>query len=300
MQLRDINVFLEIVRGGSFTAAAARLRMPKSSVARQLARLEDDLGVILFERTTRTIALTEHGRTFLPFAQRLLHDSIEASRAINAGEHVASGLLTVTATITLGQLLLAPHLAEFRRRNPAVQVRLILTSTKAELTVGSTDVAIRLGPLIEPGLGFRRLGDVDFWLVATPDYLNRRPAPAEPRDLATHETIVLRPPVSGNQIDLTRNGRTQAVRLLPAVEVNDPSAACAVARAGGGIAVLPRFLVAADVAAGRLVRVLPDWAMAPAAVNAVYSTAVPPPLRVRAYLEFLAETIDLAQTPDSA
>lgn len=295
MLLADVRVFLEIAGTGSFTGAAAALRLPKSSVARQLARLEEALGRTLLARTTRRVALTEDGRAFLPYARRLIDDSIEAMHVLRGDGEGASGLLSVSAPGTFGRQFLAPLLPGFRRRYPAVRVALRLSGARARLGVGEADVALRLGAVLEPDLGVRRLGQIEFWLVAAPSYLRGRPEPREPLDLSGHELIELPTPAADNRLELVRDGEHRSVRCVPAIGIDDPEAIRAVVLAGGGIATLPAFLAWADVAAGALRRVLPDWAPPPAPISLLHTARMAPPLRVRAFVDFMAEALGRAQ-----
>jgi DNA-binding transcriptional LysR family regulator len=291
MLLTDIRVFLEIVSTGSFTAAAQSLGAPKSSVARQLMRLEAEVGAQLIARTTRTVELTDEGRTFVPHARRLLDDSIEAQNVLRTHGESANGLLHVSAPSTFGRRFLAPHLPAFRSKHPNVRVALRLTSSKPEIRVGQTDIAVRLGPLVEPNLGVRPLGHIDYVLVASPAYLKGRPPLADPLDLASHDLLELNPPATDNRLDLYRNGELRSVRCVPAIEIDDPESVRAATLAGGGIATLPAFLAMNEIESGELTRVLDEWAPAPVPVHLVYGTKVAPPLRVRAYLDFLLETV---------
>lgn len=291
MRLPDVRAFVEILGSGSFTAAAKALGLPKSSLARQLARLEEELGCVLIRRTTRTIELTEEGRRFLPHARRLLDDSIEALTVIKGSNARARGQVTVSAPATFGRLFLAPRIPEFRRSHPHVRLALRLGASKAAVGVGDVDVAIRLGPLVEPDLAVRRLGQIEFCLVAAPAYLRARPAIAEPIDLARHELIELRPPAQDNRLDLVREGKRTSVRCVPGIELNDPDAAKLAALADGGIATLPSFLVTTEIEQGRLVRVLPEWSPNPAPISVLFAAHIAPPLRIRAYVDYLFETL---------
>ncbi len=288
---RNSSVFRQVFSTGSFTAAARALAIPKSSVARQMMRLEDELGCKLIARTTRTVALTDEGLTFLPHARRLLDNGIEAKNVLRINGDGAYGLLAVTAPSTFGQRFLAPYLPAFRKRHPNVQISLRLTSAKVEMGVGQTDIAIRLGPLVEPNLGARRLGYVDFCLVASREYLKDRPPPSDPIELTGHELLELRPPAAENRLELYRDGEMRPVRCVPAIQIDDPESVKAATLAGVGIAALPAFLVIDELKAGKLVRVLAGWAPAPAPVHILYSAKSAPPLRVQAYMDFFYETV---------
>ena len=289
--LADVHVFLEIAQTGHFAGAARKLGAAKSSVTRQLGRLEAELGRKLFERTTRTLALTDEGRVFLPYARRLVDDSREAASVVQARKGRGSGLLKVSSPGAFGRWFVGPQIARFRRRHPEVRVSLELTSRKATLGPDGADIALRLGPLVDPGLGVRRLGAVDYALVAAPGLFRDGRAPERPEAIRDHPFLALRPPVGERRIELRRGRESVSVGLLPVAECNDPEVVRAICLDKGGLAALPRFLVAPDLAAGRLETVLPGWAPPPAEILVVYSAQTAPPLRVQAFMDFLFETL---------
>ena len=296
--LGDALVFLEIVETGHFAAAARKLGVAKSNVARQLERLESELGVRLFARTTRTLSLTDEGQAFLPYARRLIDDSREAASVVQSRGGRGSGLLKVSSPGTFGRWFLAPHLASFRKRHPDVRVALDLTARKVELGPEGADIALRLGPLIDPGLSVRRLGAIAFCLVASPAYFRRHRAPKAPQDIRDHAFVALRPPVGERRIELQRGRETVSVGIVPVVECNDPDVALAVCRDGGGVAALPRFLVAEHLQAGNLKIALPGWAPQAAEILVVFSSQTAPPLRVKAFVEHLFDTLSESQPWD--
>lgn len=293
IQLSDVRVFLEILSAGSLTGAGAALGLPKSSVARQLARLEGDVGCRLFERTSRSLALSDQGRVFVPHARRLLDDSIEAERVLQNKGKGAYGLLAVSTTSLFGRAFLAPLLPAFRERNPNVQIMLLLGSGRAEIGSGpnQVDVAIRLRTEAQPNIGSRKLGQIDFRLVAAPAYLQRKPEIMEPDDLHTHNVIELGPRGKDHRIELIRGRIVRPFQYKPIMQIDDPEAAMAATLAGGGVCSLPAFLVADAIRAGTLTHVLPGWAPSEIPISMIYRTEVSPPLRVRAFVDFLSETI---------
>jgi DNA-binding transcriptional LysR family regulator len=297
IQLSDVQVFLEIVSLGSFTAAARALKTPKSSVARQMARLEQEVGCSLLERSTRAVALTEEGRDFLPYARRLLDDGLEAQNALRLKGRGASGLLTIATTGLIGRRFIAPHLPGFRVRNPNVRIALWLSAGRHEIGPGpgDADVAIRLRSGAAPDVGAQKLGDIDFSMVAAPDYLARRGSPQRPEDLADHEIIELGPAGKHNRLVLLGQQRTATVAFTPPIHIDDPEAVRVAALAGGGIAILPSFLIRDDVRNGALRLILDDWRQAPVPIHVLYRTHVAPPVRVRAYVDYLLETMGRLQ-----
>lgn len=297
LHLPDIRVFLEVAASGSFSEAARRLKMPKSSVTRQMDRLEGDVGQTLFHRQTRSITLTEDGRTFLPHARRLFDDAMEAEHAVRGPDRGAVGQLSVSATPTFARPFLVPHLPAFQARYPNVRINLWLTPARIEVGTepGQVDVAIRLRSSAGPDLANRKLGEIGFWLVAAPGYLEANGTPMQPDDLKHHRIVELGPPNKAHQIDLLRDKQAATVRYEPRLQIDEPEAVCIAAAAGAGIALLPTFIVAEAVGRGALVRVLPDWAPGPIPINILYRTDVTPRACVRAFVDFLIETIGQSQ-----
>lgn len=293
IQLGDIRVFLEASASGSFSEAARRLRVPKSSVTRQIGRLETHVGRSLFTRGPRTVTLTDEGRNFLPHAQRLYDQGVETENILKLGSRGATGTLTISTTGPLARAFLVPHLPVFLERHPDVQVALRLTAARME--VGSApdqvDIAIRLRSSAGPNLANHKLGEIGFWIVAAPVYLNTHGVPQTPDDLRRHQLIETGPPNKAHEIVLRRDSDIATIRYTPRLQIDDPEAVCIAALGGAGAAVVPRFVAAPSVASGALVRVLPDWTLATIPVTALYRTDVAPPARVRAYVDYLAETI---------
>lgn len=290
LNVHDLIVFVAVADAGGITAAARRLQMPKSSVARQLTRLEDRVGALLFTRTTRAITLTDEGRTFLPFARRIADDCETAETILRRHGQRPSGLLTVSAPVTFGRVLLVPHLPAFRRRFPHVRVRLELSSQRVTTVGDDVDLAIRLGPLVDATKGARELGRVDYGLFAAASTRWAELVKA-PTDLERAELVALRPPFVAGQLELRNGALSQSVRVVPVLEVNDADAALRLCLSGGGIAALPRFLVGDAVSRHDLVEVLPAWRPAGAIVHALYGVKRAPNVRVTSFLDHLAQTV---------
>lgn len=297
IQLADVQIFLEIVGAGSFTAAARALKMPKSSVARQLARLEQQVGCSLLDRSTRVVTLTEQGQTFLPHARQLLDHGIEAQRVVNRNGRESGGLLRIATTGLFGRRFIVPHLPAFQLRHPGIRIALWLGLERHEIGVApeEVDIAIRLRTAASPQIGNQKLGEIDFCMVAAPAYLERCGTPATPDDLAGHAMIELGPYGKHHRLMLSSADKSAAITYTPSLQIDDPEAVRLAALSGCGIAVLPGFLVRDDIASGSLHKLLPDWQQAPIPVHVLYRTHVAPPLRVRAYVDYLVETLGSTQ-----
>lgn len=297
IQLSDLRVFVEIVARGGFSEAARRLKIPKSSVTRQIDRLETTLDAPLFRRSTRSVALTPEGQEFLPRARRLLDDGIEAENTLRSKSKGASGLLAISATGPFARAFLVPHLPAFKERHPGIEIALWLTPARIEVgpDPGQVDIAIRLRSSAAPHLATRKLGDIEFWIVASPAYLARRGAPASPQDLVEHSMVELGPPNKAHQAVLVCGKDVVTVRYKPWLQIDDPEAVTLAAEAGAGIAMLPSFLASNGISSGRLVRVLPNWAPAAVPINVLYRTDTAPPTRVTCYVDHLFETVGESQ-----
>ncbi|HEX9181295.1 MAG TPA: LysR family transcriptional regulator [Burkholderiales bacterium] len=284
-------VFAAVASGGSFIGASRDLGIPKATVSRKVQDLENRLGVRLLQRTTRRISLTEAGRAFHEHCLRIQAEVEDAEAAVSEIRGTPRGLLKVSAPYTLANILLVPSLPEFLARHPGVTVALTLGSDFGDLIRQGTDVALTALPLPDSSYAARVLGRVALRLYASPAYLRVKPAPASPRDLAQHAALVFSPLTRPGSVSwtLTCGGRQVEVPLAPLLLVNDAAPIRAALLAGSGIAMMTEDLVRADVAAGRLQEVLPEWSGPALEVRAVYASRRGLLPRVRLFVDFLAE-----------
>jgi DNA-binding transcriptional LysR family regulator len=288
VHLHDIAVFTKVADAGSFTAAARALDMPKSTVSRRVANLEEALGVRLLHRTTRKVRLTDDGRAYAERCRRAIADLDEAERLLTARRAEPRGTLRVTAPVDFGEQYLGPIVAEYLRRHEDVRVEVELTPRVVDLVEEGFDVAIRLGALPPSALIARRLRGGGAHLYASPRYLARRGAPRTVDDLARHDCIAFR---RGGRTSWTLQGPSgeRTIERPARLVVNHLPLAREAAVAGLGIAVLPGYLGEDAVRAGRLRRVLSRWATADTPVHAVYPSARQLSAKVRAFLDLLVE-----------
>jgi DNA-binding transcriptional LysR family regulator len=189
MDFRGLEVFICAVRKGSLSAAARHLRLTAMSATRRLAALEEELGVRLLHRTSRSLALTPEGEAFLPFASEML-DTQEAARAmLSPTEGGATGLLRITAPVTLGRKRIMPIIPELLGKNPRLRIDLDLNDAMVDIVASGVDVAIRIAPLKDSGLIARRIADNPKHVYASPKYLERHGTPRTIDDLAGHECL---------------------------------------------------------------------------------------------------------------
>ena len=288
-RLRAMEAFVAVVDAGGFAAAGARLRMSPPAVTRAVAALEDRLGMRLLNRTTRRVGLTEGGARYLESARRLLGE-VEATERAAAGEAAApTGHLTITASVTFGRMHLVALVAAFLRVEPRVTASVLMVDRVVHLVDEGVDLAVRIGALPDSSLVAHRVGETRRLLVASPEYLACRGAPARPEDLKAHDVIAFTGLMPGREWrHLAADGRPAAVALSPRLTVNDAAAALAAAERGEAIAVALSYMVAPQLAEGRLRPVLERFAAAPVPVQIVYPQARLLAPKIRAFVDFAA------------
>ncbi|HEX8777170.1 MAG TPA: LysR family transcriptional regulator [Rhodanobacter sp.] len=291
VNLNRLVVFAALVRAGSFTAAADQLGLTKAMVSQHLARLERELGVTLLVRSTRRMALTEAGASFHADCERILAETDAAIARAGENRAVPRGLLRITAPVNYGSTVVAPALAGFLRRYPDVRAELALDDGISDLIGGRFDLAIRGGPLRDSGLRAVRLAGFRQLLVAAPEYLEARGRPRRPQDLAAHDAVLLSVLSTPARWSFSaRNGTQTRVQLAPRAQADSAAAVLAMALAGAGVAVLPDFMVEADLAAGRLLHLLPAQRLPEGSFHAVHAN-LHAPAKVRVFIEHLRASI---------
>lgn len=291
----EIEVFVRVVEEGSFSSAARALRMTPSAVSKLIARLEARLGARLVSRSTRKLQLTPEGTAFYESGLRILADMAAAEQEAAAGAS-PRGRLRVNSYVPFGVHRLIPLLPRFLERYPEISVDLVLTDSVIDLMAERADVAIRAGPLSESRLVARKLGQSPVVVVAAPSYLEAHGTPLTPADLDGHNRMGFG---FVRHLDgwpfLDADGRAIMVPITGNTLVSDGEAMRLMALAGAGIARLARWHVAADIAAGRLVSLLE--AFNPGDEEPTHAVYVGQgrhlPARVRAFLDFLGESVRL-------
>lgn len=286
-----IKVFLTIAETGSFTATAERLDLSKPMVSRAVALLEDWFKARLLQRTTRKVSLTEAGEQALEYCRRIteLTNNIEQDFLARSGE--LSGTLRIAANPSFGGSHLLRALQNFMARHPKLHIQLLLSDQKADLVESRIDLALRFTHHVEPGLVARRLNHIHSLLIATPDYLDRHGTPATPHDLARHRYLA-HANVNQKTWRFFRDGEETALELSSPFSVNDSNALLNCVLSGGGIAMLPKYMINEHLAQGRLKTVLTDWTLPVYTLYALYLSRHRLPLAVRSLLDYLAEQFE--------
>jgi len=275
---------------GSYTAAARSLSISPSAVSKSIQRLEKQLGVSLFARTTRSLTLTPEGRDLHERALRLLHDAEEIEQAAKAARTEPAGTLRIAASLPIGLHVIAPVLPQFRRLHPKVNIDLRLSDHMVDLIEGGFDVAVRIGDLADSRLLSRRLLPHRLCCYASPEYLAGRGPPTHPDQLAEHETVSLRYQSSGQLFRWPFRAGDREVEIVPSsgIIVDASEAVLATIAAGSGIGMATSFMASAWVRRGALVPVLADYAVDRHNITALWPESRRSNPAVRAFLNTLA------------
>jgi DNA-binding transcriptional LysR family regulator len=300
MDLNRVSAFVRVVQDGSFTAAAKALGLPKSSVSRSIAQLEQDLGIRLLHRTTRQLHLTDAGAAFYERVSRALGDIDEATLAASDTHAELRGAVRITAPVDIGVWALAPLVARFVRKHPQIRVELLLTGRTVDLVAEGVDLAVRAGPLRDSSLIARRIGELQAFAYASPRYLARRGAPQTMKELAQHDCVLFRATNGRATWEFeTAEGKKESVAVTGPLACDDMSFVRKAVMSGAGIGVIPAFLCARAVQSGRLVRVLDDLVLNGAVLHLAYPSARFVPQRVVVLRDFfLRELAKLGKVCD--
>jgi DNA-binding transcriptional LysR family regulator len=289
MDLNRTNTFVRVVESGGFTRAAHQLGLPPSSVSRSVARLEDELGITLLERTTRKVALTDAGRAYFERARDALAGLAEANAlALDAAREV-HGLVRVALPIELGSKF-GPSVAAFGQAHPRIRVEVTLSPSGADLVGDVVDLAVALGRLPDSSLVARKLGDSIYQLYAAPSYLAARGAPKTIAELERHDGVAMRAIAGRARWELTGPRGEARVDIPVRLAADHHQLILDVTRAGLGIALLPAFIAAPDVATGALQEVLPRYS-ATEPLHVVHHASRYLPRRVVLFRDFVAASL---------
>lgn len=285
MDLNRVTTFLRVVESGTFTSAAKALSLPTSSVSRSVAKLETELGVVLLERTTRSVALTDAGRAYYERAREAVAGLDEAVELASEAAREASGVVHLAAPPELAGKL-ATLLGTFVRRHPKITIDLVTTARGAELVGAEVDIAIVLGRLQDSALIVRRLGVTMHRLYASREYLDQRGTPRVPADLSHHDAVLYRGKDGRANWELTGPKETLSIDVKGRMSGDSFQFVMDSIFGGHGIGMLPEQCLAhAPVG---LVQVLPKWGSLGAIQSLVHPTRHLPK-RVRLLREFLTE-----------
>lgn len=279
--------FVAVADAGSFSIAARRLGVTQSTVSKQVAALETHLSVRLFQRTTRSLALTDEGSAFYESATRALAAIDEAQAAVGPKGDV-QGLLRVTMPLTLAESRLIAIIADFLEAHPRIQIDMSLSDHALNLVADNIDVAIRVGRLVDSGLVSRKIGLARRVIVASPAYILRAGRPIVPTDLLAHNCLLYTLLATGAR---WRFAGGQSVSVSGNFKTDSPNALRCAALEGVGIAVNARWLFEREIQSGALEVLMPDHPPETMPIQAVLPSGRHIAARTRAFVDFVAEAL---------
>lgn len=286
-RIETLRALIAVVDTGSFSAAATRLGTSPQVVSKYVKALEVELDQQLLYRTTRKLALTEAGRAHLPRCRQLVDDFDELRRTAHAEDREPRGHLVMTAPVTFGERVLADVVLRFMAAHPQISIELKLTDQHLALVDEGVDLAIRIGQLEDANLIIRRLGNVPIVCCASPGYLARCGMPTVPSDLAEHACIL-----DSNFRDpglwrFRQEEGSVAVKVNGRLKVNSAETAAHAALSGGGIALIPSYIIDAPLREQRLLPVLTDSPDYDFGLFAAYLPSRHLAAKVRSFIDFL-------------
>ena len=295
--LADIAVFVQVVDDGSFTAAAERLSMSKSVVSRHVSRLEDRLGARLLNRTTRRLSLTEVGRALYERSRHGLKEIEDAEAEVSRLQGHPRGTLRINTPMSFGVLHVAPVIPAFTRRYPELAVDMTLDDRKVDVIEGGFDVSIRISEMPDSSLVARRIASCRHAVVASPAYLKRHGRLRTPEDLRNHRVLTYQYQESAEVWHFRAPGQKPiSVPVSGSVRMNNSLALREALLNGAGVARMPTFVVWRDLQQGTLRALLANHETLELSSYLVFAQRHHLAPKVRAFVEFMAETI--TETPD--
>jgi DNA-binding transcriptional LysR family regulator len=288
-RLDAMALFVQIAERGSLTRAAAALHTSLPSVVRTLAALEARLGVRLFNRTTRRLALTAEGQQYLVHCRRILADVADAESALGMQQQVPAGDLSVTAPLLFGQLHVTPVIGGFLERHRQVRVALTLSDQPLNLVQDGFDIAVRIGHLPDSGLVAKPVGQIRRVVCASPKYLKQAGTPARPQDLAGLECVRLTGLTPGNTWQFAERGRPVTVPVKGPFVCNQALATIDACLQGLGFGMFLSYQVQHLLARKRLRTVLEPFEPPPIPVSIVYPQARYLATRARLLIDWMSE-----------
>ena len=287
-RIDGFRLFVRVVETGSFSRAAADLGVTQPTVTRQVAALEQRLGVRLVNRNTRRLSVTDAGRVYYERSKALL-DLLEETEHLTLDRQTAfTGRIRIATSVAFGRRVVTPLILAFMKAHPEIEIDLRCDDAFVDLVAQGIDVSVRLGRLADSSMAAKALGVNPWALVAAPAYLAKRGRPVEPQDLGRHDVLVYSSVHGDDQLHFTHPRRERvSVRVRGAFRCNNLSSLLAAARDGFGIAALPLYVAGASIDAGDLETLLTAYALPSQEIHAVFPSPKMVPSKVTALAEHL-------------
>ncbi|PLY00861.1 MAG: LysR family transcriptional regulator [Desulfuromonas sp.] len=288
-QLTAMKLFARVVDTGSFSAVAREMNMGQPAVSKQISALEQKLGVRLLNRSSRQLVLTEAGSAYYERCHGILADLEEAETTVTSLGGTPRGRLRVNMSVAFGRLHIAPFMPEFLERYPEISIDLMMNDRFVDLVAERVDLAIRIGDLEDSSLLARRLGVSPMVVVGAPSYFEKYGFPEHPEDLKEHNCLTYTFLRSGNNWRFKKGKEEISVPVRGNCQSDNTDGIRDIMIAGTGLALVPAWLVRCELAHGELVTVLNDFLPWESPIHAVYPESKYVPLKVRCFIDFLAE-----------
>lgn len=290
---RSIRVFVAVVQSGNLSAAGRQLGMSPASVSRCVSALEDNLGVHLINRTSRTMALTEPGRIYFEQTEQILRQLSDANESVNQFDALPRGTLTVHSRTSIGAQFLVPIMPQFMRMYPDIKIMMYFSNEEVDLVEHNIDIDLRLGRSRDSAMLQRKLAESERMLCASPSYVECSSPLTDPGDLANHNCIIYRVrPGPVRWIFEDASGERQDIQVNGSYATNFGPSLFSITAAGMGIALLPEWSIREALRDGRLVRLLENYKITHAnsdnGVYAVYQPGRQKSAKVRVFLDFVS------------
>lgn len=260
MDIELAQIFVKVVKNGSFSKAAESLRLPKSTVSKAITRLEAESGTKLLLRTTRSQTLTAAGRVFYDTCVGPIQAIEDAQKSLSGNDSLITGSLRITASEDVGTEVLAPAIGKLIQKHPGLKFELVYTDQLMDLVKDGFDIAVRVGNLKESNLKSKKVGEIELILVASPQYLKTHSKIQKPEDLKEHIFLSLGVRAGSPQWNMKSKTAQAKISAEPRVASNQLSSLLKVALADGGVGLMPSFFCRRYLESGELIHVLPQWA----------------------------------------
>lgn len=286
-RMKALEVFLEVADSGSLAAAARNMAISAPSVTRILGEFEQELGVLLFHRTTRALTLTDEGQNFLGNARQIVDAYNDASDALKGSHRSPTGTLRITASTLFGQHYILPLLMQYMDLHPAIKVDAIFLDRVVNIVEEGFDLAIRIGPLVDTNLIAIRVGSVRRVVCGCESYFQKYGTPQTPADLKKHN-IILGAPVSATSYWRFKD---KVIRIKPRLNTSSISAAIAAAKAGWGLTRVLSYQIGPELGDGGLKTILTDYEPDPLPIHIIHPEGRSASAKVRAFVDLARDTI---------
>jgi DNA-binding transcriptional LysR family regulator len=294
-RLQAMTAFVRVVETGSFSAAARQLRVGQPAISKTIAQLEERLQVRLLVRSTHSLSPTDAGLRFYERARLAIREVDEAELEARGAGASLSGRLRVSAATTFARISIVPRLPEFLTRHPSLDVDVVLDDRVIDLVSEGIDVGLRLGQLADSTAVARKIASGRRSVVATPSYLARAGTPKTPSDLAHHHSVAYSQ--LGNDWTFRKEGAEISVTMRGRLRVSAAEGIRAAVLADMGLAVASDWMFAPELASGAVKRLLPDWALPPIDLWAVFPTGRLASAKARAFADFVEEVLNDGKGP---